>query len=68
MLRRVGRSGGVARARGPSSEADLARGGAPPSSEVDLARGGAPPSSEVDLARGVIWPCCSGGPRGPLGP
>jgi hypothetical protein len=55
MLRRKGMSEGVARARGPSSE-------------VDLARGGTRPSSEADLAQGVIWPCCSGGPRRPPGP
>jgi hypothetical protein len=42
--------------RGPSSEADLARGGAQPSSEADLARGGAQPSSESDLARGGAQP------------
>jgi hypothetical protein len=44
----------VSRVRGPSSEADLARGGAEPSSEADLARGG-------------VQPYCSGGPRGPPG-
>jgi hypothetical protein len=41
------------------------RGG--PSSEADLARGGVRPSSEADLARGGVQPCRSGGPRGPPG-
>jgi hypothetical protein len=45
----------------PSSEADLARGGAEPSSEVDLARGGAEPSSESDLARGGAEPSSEAG-------
>jgi hypothetical protein len=40
--------------RGPSSEADLARGGVQPSSEAELARGGVQPSSEADLARGGV--------------
>jgi hypothetical protein len=47
-------------ARGPSSEANLARGGAQPSSEADLARGGAQPSSEADLARGGAQVGCGG--------
>jgi hypothetical protein len=53
--------------QGPSSEADLARGGAQPSSEADLARGGVQPSSEADLARGGILVGRSGGLWGPPG-
>jgi hypothetical protein len=45
---------GASHARGPSSEADLARGGAQPSSEADLAQGG-------------VQPGRSGGLRGPPG-
>jgi hypothetical protein len=36
-------------ARGPSSEADLTRGGVQPSSEADPARGGVQPSSEANI-------------------
>jgi hypothetical protein len=43
-------------ARGPSSEANLARGGVQPSSGADLARGGVQPSSGVDLAQGGVQP------------
>jgi hypothetical protein len=39
---------------GPSSEADLARGGVQPSSGADLAREGVQPSSEGGLARGGV--------------
>jgi hypothetical protein len=57
----------VSRGRGPSSEADPARGGVQPLSEADLARGGAQPLSEAVLARGDIQSRRSGGPRGPPG-
>jgi hypothetical protein len=62
MLGRANRNGAWC-ARGPLSEADLARGGGQLSSEVDLARGGAHPSSEADLARGGAQPG-RGGHRG----
>jgi hypothetical protein len=45
---------GASRARGPSSEADLARGGVHPSGEADLAQRG-------------VQPCRSGGPWGSPG-
>jgi hypothetical protein len=38
-----------------------------PSCEANLARGRVQPKSEADLARGGVQLCRSGGPRGPPG-